>query len=205
MFDKSHLMMENSRTNEKGKALVSANSSTEANNDSASITSPNTHPPSGLAFLEGNVEEDTFDCLLDMASSPEFEYYTNLQGLSLLPDCNMSLGQQCVNQGHNAISAGGVSTSGGESSFVSFNRPQSQTGIQGNFEASFLSLGIGGIEESVCRSQLGSREVSDKLKEAASNELKMTRARKATGQTFDAGFMGFDRDNSGFSNHFCQQ
>ncbi|KAI3763255.1 hypothetical protein L1987_53709 [Smallanthus sonchifolius] len=268
-------MMRNSRTNEKGKALVSVNSSTEANNDSASITSPNTHPPSGLAFLEGNVEEDTFDCLLDMASSfSDLEDFhravargipetvsnprgysmnpnsfqnpqiglssntvnTNIQGYSLLPDCNMSWGQQCVNQGHNAISAaGGVSTSGGESSFVSFNRPQvnrditgssflfhpresnpvhtrsneslnqSQTGIHGNFEGSFLSLGIGGIEESVSRSQLGSREVSDKLKEAASNELKMARAWKATGQTFDAGLMGFDRDNSGFSNQFFHE
>ncbi|KAL8260915.1 hypothetical protein R6Q59_024964 [Mikania micrantha] len=268
-------MMGNNRTNEKGKVPTSAGSLIEVNNDYANCSSSNTHPPSGVNFFEGKVEEDTFDCLLDMASSfaelQEFHHSvaqgipetvanprdylvnpnsvqnpqlhmssnsgnSNLLGLPVLPDWDMSWGQQCVNQRHNA---GGVSTFGGESSFASLYRPQvdrditgssflfhpresapihtrnnaifnqSQIGIQENFEGSFLSLGIGGTEESVSRSQLGSRETSDKLKEATSNELKMARARKATGQmlgqTLDAGFSGFQSNNSAFSNLYCHE
>ncbi|KAK9066038.1 hypothetical protein SSX86_015440 [Deinandra increscens subsp. villosa] len=261
-------MMGNNRMNEKSKGSASAN-------DYANSSFSNAHLPSGLSFLEGNVEEDTFDSLLDMASSfADLEEFhrsvaqgipdpvadpkgysmnldsfqnphinlssnnvnTNLQGVSLSPDWNMSWGQQCVNQGHNAVSASGISTFGGESSFVSLNRPQGnrdiigssfsihpresapvhtrndasfnqgQRGIQGNFEGSFLSLGIGGgTEESVSRSQLGSGEISDKLKETASNELKLVRDRKAMRQTLDDGFMGFQSNNSGLSNKFCQE
>ncbi|XP_076904814.1 uncharacterized protein LOC143560389 [Bidens hawaiensis] len=155
---------------------------------------------------------------------------TNLQGVSLLPDWNI-WDQQSVNQGHNAVSAGWESsfvslnrpqvnrditgssllTHSTESapvhtrSNVGFLN-QSQSGTQGNFGDGFLSLRVGGTEEFASRSQRGSREISDKRKEAALNELKMARAQKATGQmlgqTLDAGFMGFQSNNSGFSNQF---
>ncbi|KAI3737498.1 hypothetical protein L2E82_27502 [Cichorium intybus] len=113
----------------------------------------------------------------------------------------------------------------GESKFGPFNRPKldadfvhsplhyrpqihtrnnvnlntNQSGVQGKVEGSFLSLGIGGTKEAIPRSQQGNREISDKLKEAASAELKMARARKAMGQTLDANFAGLHRNTSGFT------
>ncbi|KAJ9559497.1 hypothetical protein OSB04_004657 [Centaurea solstitialis] len=126
-----------------------------------------------------------------------------------------------------------MSRQGGESTFAPFNRPQVnadivgpplpfgprdtatvhtqnnvnfntvQRGVQGKVEGSFLSLGIGGNEETVTRSHMGNREISDALREAASAELKIARARRAMGQTLDAGFMGLQRNISGFSNQSC--
>ncbi|KAI3512736.1 hypothetical protein L1887_20055 [Cichorium endivia] len=113
----------------------------------------------------------------------------------------------------------------GESNFGPFNRPQldadfvhsplhyrpqihtrnsvnfntNLNGVQGKVEGSFLSLGIGGTKEAIPTSQPGNREISNKLKEAASAELKMARARKAMGQTLDANFTGFHRNTSGFT------
>ncbi|KAJ0794992.1 putative transcription factor C2H2 family [Helianthus annuus] len=283
----SHLMMGSGRTKENGKAPAYASS-----------ISPNTHPPSSMTLLDGNVNEENFDSILDMPFSiagwedihravaqgpPETirnpraystdrnsfqnpqinpssnSSNTNLQAVPLLPEWNMGWGQQYMNQGNN-----------GESSFGSFNRPEvnrdvtgsssvyfpidtapvhtrnnvnlntNQSGFQGKFEGSFLSLGLGGTSDTVSSSQLDSREISNKLKEAASNELKIARmgsqinysgfsnqyshvgrmaptinefgspstelkmvnARKATGQTVDADFMGFQRNNSGFPNQF---
>ncbi|KAK1436770.1 hypothetical protein QVD17_02552 [Tagetes erecta] len=144
---------------------------------------------------------------------------THYQEVPLVSDWNMGWGGQYMNQGYNAISSGGISAFGGGSSFGSFSRPQiyrdvtgssslfyrrdtspvhtrtnvdlntNQSGVQGKFGGNFLSLGLGGTSETVSRSQLDSREIADKLNEAASNELKIARGRKATGQTFD-GFMG---------------
>ncbi|KVH98094.1 Zinc finger, RING/FYVE/PHD-type [Cynara cardunculus var. scolymus] len=84
---------------------------------------------------------------------------------------------------------------------VNFNT--SQCGVQGKVEGSFLSLGIGGTDETITRPQTGVREMSDTLKEAASAELQIARARRAMGQTLDAGFMGLQRNISGFSNQSC--
>ncbi|KAI7746858.1 hypothetical protein M8C21_016315, partial [Ambrosia artemisiifolia] len=244
-----YLMMGNGGTNEKGKAPVSA--------DSAS--SRGISPPSGLTILEGNVDEDAFDSLLDMTltfadledlhrsagqgipetvanprgslmnsnsfQNPQINMSSNtvnanLQGVSLLPDWNMSWGQQSLNQKHNAVSVGDISTFGGESNFASYNTNresepvhtrnnagfnQSQSGIQGNFADGFLSLRLGGTEESVSESQVGSRDISKTLKEIASDELTMDWASEARGQTLDAGFMGFQSNNSGFSNQFCYE
>ncbi|KAL7618804.1 uncharacterized protein LOC111910386 [Lactuca sativa] len=185
---------------------------------------------------------------------------TDLQEVPLVPEWNTKWNPQFINQGHNAISAGGMNNGAvisnfdnpwssknpttarnfagdlqmnrqaGESKFGPFNRPQldghfahsplhyrprdtapihtqnnvnfnnSQCGVQGKVERSFLSLGIGGTEEAIPTSQPGSRETSDKLKESASAELKMARARKAMGQTLNANFPGFQRSTSGFSN-----
>ncbi|XP_076920889.1 uncharacterized protein LOC143582139 [Bidens hawaiensis] len=145
---------------------------------------------------------------------------TNIQEFPLLSDCNTGRGQQYMNQGRN------------ESSFECFSRPQvnidiagssflfsprdtapvhtrnnvgfntNHSGVQGEFEGSFLSLGLGDTSQTVPSSQLDSREISCKRKEATLNELKIARARKATSQTFDGGFMGSQSNNSGFSNHY---
>ncbi|KAM0034785.1 putative transcription factor C2H2 family [Helianthus debilis subsp. tardiflorus] len=212
----SNLMMGNNKTNEKGKAPVSADSA----------TSRGISPPSSLTILDGNVDEDAFDSLLSLTYADLEDFHrslsqelpetvanpsgystnsnsfqnpqinmssntvnTNVQRVSSLPDWNMSWGQQSVNQPVHTRNNAGFS--------------QSQSGLQGNFgDNGFLSLRLGGTEESVSRSQAGSRDSSDKLKETASNELNMA---WAWGQTLDAGFMGFHSNNNGLSNQFCRE
>ncbi|KAI3684369.1 hypothetical protein L6452_33592 [Arctium lappa] len=300
----SHLMMGNSRRNEKDKPPASVNPLIQLNNDYTKSIAPNMHSVSGVSFREGNVAGGRFESVPDMPVAPGWEnvcsmnqsiaqgipetsgkpmgYFmnpnslknsqinlisntanTDLPEVPLLPEWNMRWSPQFVNQEHDAISAGGMndgsgissfenpwsskspatarnfagdsqmSRQGGESKFSPFNRPQinadvvgsplpfgardtatvhtrnninfntSQSGVQGKVEGSFLSLGIGGTEETITRSQTGAREISHVLKEAASAELKIARARRAMGQTLDAGFMGLQRNISGFSNQSC--
>ncbi|XP_071733417.1 uncharacterized protein [Rutidosis leptorrhynchoides] len=163
---------------------------------------------------------------------------TCLQEAPLLPEWNIGWDQKFMNQGHNTISSAGISTIGGQSNFSSFNRPQvnrdlvtssfvfqpqgiapvhtrdsvnfntNQCGVQGKVEDSFLSLGIGGTQEAVSGYQPNNREVCDKLREAASAELKIASARRAMNQTFgqtmDVDFMDFQRNSSGISNQLTQ-
>nr|XP_043635608.1 uncharacterized protein LOC122606811 isoform X2 [Erigeron canadensis] len=155
----------------------------------------------------------------------------DIQGVSLLPEWNMGWGQQCIDQGQRPTSAGYISTFGEESSFGNSNRAQvvrdfssssfrfqpteiaahtrtnvnfdsSQCGVQGKVGGTFLSLGIGGDVEAISRAQSDNKKISNKLKEAASAELKYARARHLATQTLDADFMGFQRNISGISNQF---
>ncbi|KAL8232304.1 hypothetical protein R6Q57_002082 [Mikania cordata] len=208
--------MRSSRTNEKGKAPVCAN-----------ILSPNTHPHRGITFLEESVDEDDFDSILDMPLSTAIwdDYHRSVaQGIPELIE-NPSV----YSTSHFSLQNPQTKLSsnlGGKSSFGSFNRSQvrndstsssslfcprdgapvrtqnNHDGVQRKFEGGFLSLGLGGTSETVSRSQLNSREISDKLKETASDELKIARARKVTGQTSDDTSMGSQINNSGFSNQF---
>ncbi|KAL8224650.1 hypothetical protein R6Q59_000255 [Mikania micrantha] len=208
--------MRSSRTNEKGKAPVCAN-----------ILSPNTHPHRGITFLEESVDEDDFDSILDLPLSTAVwdDYHRSVaQGIPELIE-NPSV----YSTSHFSLQNPQTKLSsnlGGKSSFGSFNRSQvrndstsssslfcprdgapvrtrnNHDGVQGKFEGGFLSLGLGGTSETVSRSQLNSREISDKLKETASDELKIARARKVTGQTSDDTSMGSQINNSGFSNQF---
>ncbi|KAK9069837.1 hypothetical protein SSX86_010233 [Deinandra increscens subsp. villosa] len=237
----SHLMVGSSRANEKGKAPAYANPNTHLSRgviflEEDDFDSILDMPPSiagwedihrsvaqGVPEPVGNsrVYPVNTNSLQNPQSNPSSNTAnTYFQEVPLLPYSNMGRGQQYMNQGHNAVSSGGISTFGGESSFVSSNRPQvhrnvaapvhsrktvnfntNQSRGQGKFEGSFLSLGLGGTSE-VSSSQLDCREISAKLKEAAPYELKIAHSRRATGQTFDDGFMGFQNNNSGFSNQF---
>ncbi|KAI3802596.1 hypothetical protein L1987_30735 [Smallanthus sonchifolius] len=224
VISESYLMMGRSRTNEKGKAPAHANSipsNVDGDNFDSFLDMPlwkdihrsvvqgvpepignprvYSRNPNSLQNPQSNLNSNTTN--------------TNLQEESLLLDWSMGWGQQDMNQGHNAISSGGIGASGSSLSFcprdtvpvhtrnnVNFNTNQS--GVQGKFEGSFLSLGLGGTSEALSSFQLDSREISDNLKEAASSELNIARARKASDQTFDGGFMGSQSNNSGFSNQF---
>ncbi|XP_076920590.1 uncharacterized protein LOC143581776 [Bidens hawaiensis] len=167
--------------------------------------------PRGYSMNPNSLQNTQFNLSSNTAN-------TNLLEFPLLSDWNMGRGQQYMNQGCN------------ESSFECFNRPQvnrdvagssflfsprdtapanarnnvgfstNHSGAQGEFEGSFLSLGLGDTSKTVPGSQLDSREISYKRKDATLNELKIDRARKATSQTFDGGFMGSQSNNSGFSN-----
>ncbi|KAI7730923.1 hypothetical protein M8C21_007824, partial [Ambrosia artemisiifolia] len=187
----SRLMTGSTRTNEKGKAPAYANS-----------IFPNTHPPSGATFLDGNVDEDNFDSILDMPMPFAIAGWEDIHR-SVAPGVPETIRNPRVNRDvtgssfvYCPIDTAPVHTRN------NINVNTNQSGLHGKFEGSFLSLGLGGTSEPVSSSQLDSREVSDKLKEAASNELKIARARKATSQAFDDAFMGPQINYSGFSNQY---